>query len=74
MKGVRDCSVFSGGGGADGIHGLPFPKYNDPTAYPIFFTQSLSPQTLYIFGMTLYTSSFTFSLTQCDIFARGKKF
>ena len=37
MKGVRDCSGFRGGGVADGIHGLPFPKYSDPTAYPIFF-------------------------------------
>ena len=63
MKGVRDCSVFRGGGGADGIYSLSFPKYKDPPAYPIFFTQSPSPQTLYIFGMTLYTSSFTFSLT-----------
>ena len=67
MKGVRDCSVFRGGRGADGIYSLPFPKYNDPPAYPILFTQSFSPQTLYIFGMTVYTSSFTFSLTQCDI-------
>lgn len=52
MKGVRDCSVLEGGG-ADGIYGLSFPKYNDPPAYPIFFTQSPSPITLYIFGMTL---------------------
>ena len=43
MKRVRACSVFRGGGGADGIYGLSFPKYNDPPAYPIFFTQSPSP-------------------------------
>ena len=58
MKGIRDCSLFRGGGGPDGIYGLSFPEYNAPPPPPClpynFYPVPLPSNSLYFWDDPVY--------------------